>query len=118
MIAALVFAATLSTIDLKSDREAPEGCFIAQSFEDDLRKAGGFLLVEAEREVTIRYLAALVSIGFEAPPIDVGKLASMLIITTPEAPDTVLIALIDNDGLICVAAVIPKAVHDAILRGA
>lgn len=118
MLAALLLAAALSTSDQKMDREAPEGCFIAQAFKDDLRNAGGFLLIEAEREVAIRYLAALVTIGYEAPPTDIGKLVSMLIITTPEAPNTVLLALIDSDGLICAAAVIPKAIHDAILRGA
>lgn len=118
MIAAVLLAAALSTSSPKTDREAPEDCFLAQSFKDDLRKAGGFLLIEAEREVTIRYLASLVTLGFEAPPIDIGKVTSMLIVTNPKAPDTVLIALIDSDGLICVAANIPRAVHDAVLRGA
>ncbi len=118
MITALVLAAALSASSPKADRETPKDCFIAQSFKDDLRKAGGFLLIEAEREVTIAYLASLVTIGFEAPPLDIGTLASMLIITNPAAPDMVLIALIDSDGLICFAANIPKAIHDAVLRGA
>jgi hypothetical protein len=118
MITALVLAAVLSSSSPKTDREAPEDCFLAQSFKDDLRKAGGFLLIEAEREVTIRYLASLVTLGIKAPPLDIGTIASMLIITNPQAPDMVLIALIDSDGLICVAANIPRSIHDAVLRGA
>ena len=117
MFAELALVAALASTP-KVDREPPKGCILAESFENDLRSAGGFFVIEAEREVAIRYIVALVTIGYTAPAIDIDKLDKMLVITSPEAPDTVLIALVDSDGVICVAAVIPKAIHDAVLRGA
>lgn len=116
MFAELALVAALASTP-KVDREPPKGCILAESFESDLR-SGGFFVIEAEREVAIRYIVALVTIGYTAPAIDIDKLDKMLVITSPQATDTVLIALVDSDGVICVAAVIPKAIHDAVLRGA
>ena len=117
MISALVLSLALASTDPKVDREAPPGCVLVESFTQDIRNSG-FIVVQAERDIALRYIVALVTIGYPAPPVDPQTLSFMLIVTNPKTPEKVMIALVDDTGVICAAAVVPRTLHDSIFRGA
>lgn len=118
MITALLLSlALISTSDIKVDREAPPGCILAESFKSDLQ-TGGFFVASGDRDMALRYVAAIVIVGYPMPSVDFGKITEILIVTTPKKPDMVLIALVDGDGVICAATTVPRQLHESILRGA
>jgi hypothetical protein len=117
MLIAVSIAFTLALGDPKDDRKPSKDCFLVESFTRDLT-AVGYTVVSTDRDVAVRYLSTLVNLGLPKPPVKLSKLEGLVLVTTPEAPQSVLVGLVTDAGQLCYAINIPRNIHDAILRGA